>query len=123
MRAARILLTVTFAILIVQGLGQMTHLRFDWPAHAHSHNLRGALAIVGIGIAGIVLVPRVLQTKWGWWTLALMLLMMVGGWWVTYALIDFGLDRELRVALPLFAILSVTSGAGLVLSWPGRTQV
>ena len=52
-----------------------------------------------------------------------MLLMMVGGWWVTYALIDFGLDWELRVALPLFAILSVTSGAGLVLSWPGRTQV
>ncbi len=52
MRAARILLTVTFAILIVQGLGQMTHLLFDWPAHAHSHNLRGALAIVGIGIAG-----------------------------------------------------------------------
>ena len=120
MRAARILLTVTFAILIVQGLGQMTHLRLDWPTHAHSHNLRAALAIVGIGIAGIVLVPRVLQTKWGWWTLALMLLMMVGGWWVTYALIDFGLDWELRVALPVFAILAVTSAAGLVLSWPGQ---
>ncbi len=123
MRAARILLTITFAILIVQGLGQMTHLGLDWPTHARSHHLRGALAIVAIGVVGIVLAQRVLQTKWGWWTLALMLLMMVGGWWVTYALIDFGLDWELRVALPLFAILSVTSGAGLVLSWPDRTQV
>ena len=120
MRAARILLTITFAILIVQGLGQMTHLRFDWPAHAHSHNLRGALAIVAIGSVGIVLAQRVLQTIWGWWTVAVMLLMLVGGWWVTYALIDFGLDWELRVALPLFATLAITSVAGLVLSWPGQ---
>ena len=120
MRAARILLTITFAILIVQGLGQMMHLRLDWPTHALSHHLRGALAIVAIGAVGIVLAQRALQTRWGWWTLALMLLMMVGGWWVTYALIEFGLDWELRVALPMFATLAITGVAGLVLSWPGQ---
>ena len=41
-----------------------------------------------------------------------------GGWWLTYALIDFGLDWELRVALPMFSVVAIISVVGLVLSRP-----
>ena len=118
MRAARILLTITFAFFIFQGFMQMVHLGLDWPAHAHSHHVRGGLSFVAVGIAGVVLASQALATPWGWWTLVAMVALTSGGWWLTYALIDFGLEWELRVALPMFSVVAIISVVGLVLSRP-----
>ncbi len=118
MRAARILLTISFAFYVFQGFAQMVHLSLDWPAHAHSHHVRGGLSFVAVGIAGIVLVRQALDTAWGWWTLLVMAALTTGGWWLTYALVEFGLDWEIRVALPMFSVVAIISLAGLVLSRP-----
>ena len=118
MRAARILLTISFAFWVFQGFVQMVHLGLDWPAHAHSHHVRGSLSFVAVGIAGIVLVRQALDTAWGWWTLLAMAALTAGGWWLTYALVEFGLDWELRVALPMFSVVAIINIVGLVLSRP-----
>ena len=118
MRTARILLTVTFAFYVFHGFTQMVHLNLDWPTHALSHHLRGGLSFVAVGIAGIVLVRQALDTAWGWWTLLVVSALTSGGWWLAYALVEFGLDWEIRLALPMFSVVAIINIVGLVLSRP-----
>ena len=115
-RVGEYLLIFTFVAMIVQGLSQMVHLNLDWPAHAHNHLLRGGLAIVGASGAGIFLVWNALDTRWGWYAVMMLVLLLIGSWWVFYFTMEFGLEWELMIAIPGFLILAITGGVGLFLS-------